>query len=46
MIRRIKEGFRFLGQLTDLERKIVKDKARRLKDEIAALKVDAIKRAG
>jgi predicted nucleotidyltransferase component of viral defense system len=46
MIRRAKEGFRFLGQLTELERKIVQDKPRRLKDEIAALKVDAIRRAG
>jgi len=46
MIRRAKEGFRFLGQLTELERKIVQDKPRRLKDEIAALKAEAIKRAG
>ena len=46
MIRRAKEGFRFLGQLTELERKIVQDKQRRLKDEIAALKADTIKRAG
>jgi predicted nucleotidyltransferase component of viral defense system len=46
MIQRAKEGFRFLGQFTELERKIVQDKPRRLKDEIATLKADAIKRAG
>jgi predicted nucleotidyltransferase component of viral defense system len=46
MIRRATEGFRFLGQLTELEGKIVRDKPRRLRDEVAALKVDAIKRAG
>jgi predicted nucleotidyltransferase component of viral defense system len=46
MIRRAKEGFRFLGQLTELERKIVRDKRRSCKDEIAALKADAIMRAG
>lgn len=46
MIRRAKEGFRFLGQLTELERRIVQDNSRRLKDEIAALKADAVKRAG
>jgi predicted nucleotidyltransferase component of viral defense system len=45
MIRRAKEDFRFPGQLTELERKIVQDKSRYLKDEIAALKADAIKRA-
>jgi hypothetical protein len=31
MIRRAKEGFRFLGQLAELERKIVQDKPRHLK---------------
>jgi predicted nucleotidyltransferase component of viral defense system len=46
MIRRAKDGFRFLGQMTDLERKITQDKARRCVDEIAALKADAVKRAG
>ena len=45
MIRRAKDGFRFLGQMTDLERKIALDKARRCKDEIAALKAEAVKRA-
>jgi len=45
MIRRAKEGFRFLGQLTELERRIVQDQPRCLKEEIAALKADAIKRA-
>jgi predicted nucleotidyltransferase component of viral defense system len=46
MIRRVKEGFRFLGDLTELERKIVQDEGRRLKDEIAVLKADAIRLAG
>jgi hypothetical protein len=46
MIRRAKDGFRFLGQLTQLERKVVKDERRSLKDEVAALKADVIKRAG
>lgn len=45
MIRRAKEGFRFLGQMTDIEREIAQDKARRCKDKIAALKADAIRRA-
>jgi predicted nucleotidyltransferase component of viral defense system len=46
MIRRAKDGFRFLGQMTELERKIAQDKARRLKDEVAALKADTVKQAG
>jgi hypothetical protein len=46
MIQRTKDGFRFLDQLTELECKIAQDQRRRLKDEIATLKADAIKRAG
>ena len=46
MIRRVVEGFRFLGQLTDLERQLVQDKARRCRLEIETLKADAAKRAG
>lgn len=46
MTRRVIDGFRFLGQLTDLEQKLTLDKARRCRDEIAALKSDAVKRAG
>ena len=46
MIRRTNEGFRFLGQLTDLERTITQDAKRTRKDDVAALKADAVKRAG
>jgi predicted nucleotidyltransferase component of viral defense system len=46
MIRRAQEGFRFLGQMTDLESKLAQDKARRCRDEIEALKAEAMKRAG
>jgi len=46
MIRRVKDGFRFLDQLTDLERKITHDKKRSMKNEVAQLKADAVKRAG
>ena len=45
MIRRTQDGFRFLGQMTDLETKLAQDKARRCRDEIAALKAEAVKRA-
>jgi predicted nucleotidyltransferase component of viral defense system len=45
MIRRAKDGFRFLGQMTELERKVAQDRARRGKDEVAALKAEAVKRA-
>jgi hypothetical protein len=46
MIRRVKDGFRFLDQLTDLERKITHDKKRSMKNEVAQLKAEALKRAG
>jgi predicted nucleotidyltransferase component of viral defense system len=46
MIRRAQEGFRFLGQMTDLESKLAQDKARRCRSEIEALKAEAMKRAG
>ncbi len=46
MIRRAQEGFRFLGQMTDLESTVAQDKARRCRDEIEALKAEALKRAG
>lgn len=46
MIRRVVDGFRFLGQLTDLEKKLVQDKPRRCRAEIEALKADAAKCAG
>jgi len=45
MIRRTKEGFRFLGQLTDLEKKITKDKPRLRHSEVRALKDEVTKRA-
>jgi predicted nucleotidyltransferase component of viral defense system len=46
MIRRVIEGFGFLRQLTDLEKKLAQDKARHCRVEIEALKADAAKRAG
>lgn len=46
MIRRAKDGFRFLGQMTGLETKLAQDKARQCRDEIAALKAEAAKPAG
>jgi predicted nucleotidyltransferase component of viral defense system len=46
IIRRAQEGFRFLGQMTDLESTVAQDKARRCRDEIEALKAEALKRAG
>jgi predicted nucleotidyltransferase component of viral defense system len=45
MIRRAKEGFRFLGQMTELESTIAQDKVRRCVAEIRALKALAVKRA-
>jgi predicted nucleotidyltransferase component of viral defense system len=46
MIRRAKDGFRFLGQMTDLERKIAQDKARLGHAEIQALRREAVTRSG
>lgn len=46
MIRRAKDGFRFLEQLTDLERIITEDAQRARKDDIARLKAEAMKREG
>lgn len=43
MIRRARDGFRFLEQMTDLERKITQDKVRRCREEVEALKADAVK---
>jgi predicted nucleotidyltransferase component of viral defense system len=43
MIRRAKDGFRFLDQLTDLERKIVQDSRRHRKSDIEQLKAAAVK---
>lgn len=45
MIRRAKEGFRFLEQTTELESTIAQDKARRCVAEIRTLKALAAKRA-
>jgi predicted nucleotidyltransferase component of viral defense system len=45
MIRRAKEGFRFLGQTTELESTVTQDKARRCVSEIRSLKALAVKRA-
>jgi hypothetical protein len=46
MIRRAKEGFRFLGQMTDLERKVAQDKARLAHAEVQALKRETVTRSG
>ena len=45
MIARVKEGFRFLGQMSDLESELAQDQARRSKAEIEQLKAEAVKRA-
>jgi predicted nucleotidyltransferase component of viral defense system len=46
MIARVKDGFRFLGQMSDLETKLAQDNARHCKAEIEQLKAEAVKRAG
>ena len=46
MIRRVTENYRWLGQATDLERSITQDSKRTRKAEVAALKAQAVKRAG
>ena len=43
---RAEERFRFLGQLTNLESKLAQDTARHCRDDIEALKVEVVKRAG
>ena len=45
MIKRVTENYRWLGQTTDLEKKITQDHKRTRKDEVATLKAEAIKRA-
>jgi predicted nucleotidyltransferase component of viral defense system len=45
MIARVKESFRFLGQMSELESKLARDKARRCKAEIEQLKAEVAKRA-
>jgi len=46
MIARVKDSFRFLGQLSELESKLARDDARRRKAEIEQLKAETVKRAG
>ena len=46
MIRRVVDGFRFLGQMTELEWTLAQDKKRRRRAEIETLKAEAAKRAG
>jgi predicted nucleotidyltransferase component of viral defense system len=46
MIKRVTDNYRWLGQVTDLEKKITQDTKRTLKADVAALKADAVKRAG
>jgi hypothetical protein len=46
MISRVTDGFRFLGQMSDLESKLAQNKARRCKAKIDQLKAAAVKRAG
>jgi predicted nucleotidyltransferase component of viral defense system len=46
MIRRAKDGFRFLGQMTNLEKKIAHDKARLGHAEIQSLRREVVTRSG
>ena len=46
MIKRVADNYRWLGQMTDLESRIAQDGKRTPKDDVAALKADAVKRAG
>ncbi len=49
MIKRVTDNYRWLGQLTDLEKKITQDRQdskRTRKDDVAALKAEVVKRAG
>jgi hypothetical protein len=46
MISRVKDGFRFLEQMSDLESMLAHDEARRCKTEVEQLKAEAVKRAG
>jgi predicted nucleotidyltransferase component of viral defense system len=46
MIQRAKDGFRFLEQLTDLERTITQDGRRGRKGDVAQLKAEVVKRGG
>jgi hypothetical protein len=39
------DGYRFLGQMTELERTLAQDKKRRCRAEIESLKGEAVKRA-
>ncbi len=43
MMDRVIEGFRFLGNMTDLERTLVQDKSRRRRGDLDALKAEAKK---
>ncbi|MEH2560152.1 putative nucleotidyltransferase component of viral defense system [Bradyrhizobium algeriense] len=46
MIKRVTDNYRWLGPMTDLEKRIAQDSKRTRKDDAAALKADAVKRAG
>lgn len=46
MIKRVIDNYRWLGQLTDLEREITRDAKRTRKNAVATLKAEAVKRAG
>jgi hypothetical protein len=46
MTGRVKDGFRFLARMSDLEGELTKDKARRSMAEIERLKAEALKRIG
>jgi nucleotidyltransferase AbiEii toxin of type IV toxin-antitoxin system len=45
MISRVKDNYRWLGQMTNLEKKITQDSKRLCKEEIAKLRAEAAKRA-
>jgi predicted nucleotidyltransferase component of viral defense system len=45
MVKRVTENYRWLGQTTDLEKKITQDAKRTRKNDVAALKAEAVERA-
>jgi predicted nucleotidyltransferase component of viral defense system len=46
MIKRVTDNYRWVGQMTDIEKGIAQDRKRTRRDDVAALKADAVKRAG
>lgn len=46
MIKRVTENYRWLGQMIELEKRIVQDSQRTRKEDVTTLKADAVKQAG